>query len=126
MLSETGNRSAALGAAKDLDGKIVGLEGKILQVSNTSVSIEEGITSPMKLYEKLAGLAGNIVNGRGSGSGEGLPPTQGEIEVNNLYKQQIEEYQRALADISHTQIGAFNASLKQAGIDASVSSLGTN
>ncbi len=120
MLTDRGNQTAALAAAKDLDGKVTGLEDKVFQIHGTSVSIEESITTPMRLYERLAGLIGNVVNGRGSGSGGGLAPTDAEIQVNNLYKQELAGYENALNELKRSQIAAFNAKLKGEGVGAAI------
>jgi len=120
MLTDRGDQPAALVAAKDLDEKATALEGKMLQIEHTSASIEEGITTPMKLYEKLAGLLGNVVHGRGSGSGSGLPPTEAAIAVNNIYKQQIAEDKQSFAELNRKQVPALNTKLKENSVQAAI------
>ena len=110
----------ALASIRAVDGKITALEAKMYQIEQTSASIEEGITTPMWLYEKVAGLLGNVDHGRGSGSGGGLAPTQAEIDVNNEYEQQISSYQKEFSELKEKEIPALNAGLKTTGLGAAI------
>jgi photosystem II stability/assembly factor-like uncharacterized protein len=120
MLIAQEKQGPAIVSIKAVDGKITALEAKMYQIEQTSASIEEGITTPMRLYEKLAGLLGNVDHGRGSGNGAGLAPTQAEIEVNNEYEQQISSYQKELSGLKEKEIPALNAALKTNGLGAAI------
>jgi photosystem II stability/assembly factor-like uncharacterized protein len=120
MLAAQGKHGPAIASIKMTDDKVTALEAKMYQIEQTSASIEEGITTPMRLYEKVAGLLGNVAHGRGSGGGAGLAPTQAEIEVNNEYEQQIRSYQKEFSELKEKEIPALNAGLKTHGLGAAI------
>lgn len=124
LLAGRGNQAAALDAAKSLESKFIDLEGSIYQIHQTSVSIEEGITTPMRLYEKLSSLLRLYASGgsRGSSSGTaaGLGPTDQEVSVNALYQQQLAQAQKTYRELIDRDVPAFNNSLKASHVTAGI------
>jgi photosystem II stability/assembly factor-like uncharacterized protein len=120
MLEGRGIYAPALAAAKDLDAKLIDLEGSIYQIHQTSASIEEGITTPMRLYEKLGFLLRNYSDGGSTGDAAGQPPTDQEVAVNNLLRQELAQAEQSFHAITEKDIPAFNSTLRSAHLGAGI------
>ncbi len=111
-LDDRGDHAPALQETKALDSQIVGMEDKLFQIHLTSVSIEEGISMPMRLYEKMAGLLDAVVHRNATGGGAGSGPTEGELEVNKIYQQQLQQCEQEFHQFTDKDLPAFNARIK--------------
>jgi len=120
MLTDRGDPEHTLDATTNFEAKIISLEDKLLQIHVTSVSIEEGISMPMRLYEKLAGLLEAVVHGNATGGGAGFAPTEAEIAVNTIYQQELAEYQREFQQLTDKDVPAFNERLKESHLVAAI------
>lgn len=112
-LTDRGGHDPALEETMNLEAKIIALEDKLFQIHVTSVSIEEGISMPMRLYEKMAGLLDAIVRGNATGSSAGFAPTEAEIAVNKIYQQELGDCQREFQQLTEKDVPAFNEKLKE-------------
>ena len=113
MLTDRGDRDHTLEPTRNLEAKIIGLEDKLFQIHVTSVSIEEGISMPMRLYEKMAGLLDAVVRGNATGGSAGFAPTEAEIAVNKIYQQELGDCQREFQQLTDKDLPAFNEKLKE-------------
>lgn len=118
MLADSGGHDHELETATDLEAKITGLEDKLFQIHVTSASIEEGISMPMRLFEKLAGLLEAAIHGNATGDAAGSTATEAEIEVSKMYQQELAEYEKEFQQLSQNEIPAFNERLKESRLSA--------
>ncbi|MGH9331962.1 MAG: sialidase, partial [Vicinamibacterales bacterium] len=95
-------------ASKDLDAKLVAFEDKLHQMKLTGTG-QDGVRYPNMLLEKIMHLAGDLEIGD-------FPPTNQQMEVHKIYTDQIAGHRRALASLFSTDVGAFNATLKERGL----------
>jgi photosystem II stability/assembly factor-like uncharacterized protein len=112
VLAARGNQAAALEGAKSLDEKLIDLEGSIYQIHSTSVSIEEGVTTPMRLYEQLSFLLRLYSTGGSSGNAAGFGPTDQDVAVNKLLQEQLAQAQQSMREIVEKDVPAFNNTLR--------------
>ena len=119
-LNDRGGHDATLEATQNLDAKIVSLEDKLFQIHLTSVSIEEGISMPMRLYEQLSGLLGAVVRGNATGDGAGFGPTEAETAMNKIYQQKLEECAKDFQQLTDKDIPAFNDKVKDSHLVATI------
>jgi photosystem II stability/assembly factor-like uncharacterized protein len=116
METDAQKNATAIGAAKDFDAKLSGLEGKLIDVHNTGPS-EDAFRNPVQLYERLSWMIGPMVGTPGSGSGGGdLAPTAQQVAVNAGFKQQLAQIQAEFKQIVGRDTPAFNAALREAGV----------
>jgi photosystem II stability/assembly factor-like uncharacterized protein len=112
--------AAAIQAAKDFEVKVVGFEGKLIDIHNTGRS-EDAFRNPVQLYERISWMVGPMVGTPGSGSGGGdLAPTAQQIAVNDEFKQQLAEIQAEFEQFVGGETRAFNAALKQNHLTAAI------
>jgi hypothetical protein len=78
--SQEGKKSAAkvIAAAKKLDDKIVGVEGRFFQKILAEGDLKS-FRAPVKLYSQLSLLAGDVAQGSAD-----FPPTTQQIEVHQV------------------------------------------
>jgi hypothetical protein len=118
MLGEQASKYApVVQAANDLYGKLLALESKLVDVHLTGAR-EDSIRNPIQLYGRLVKLYDSFDGRVGSGGDAAdLGPTSQQLAVNNLFKKQLAEGQAAYRALMNTDAAAFNALLKQNGLD---------
>jgi uncharacterized membrane protein len=120
LRSDSAKNADALKAAKDFDVKLSGVEGKLIDVHNTGPS-EDAFRNPVQLYERLSWMIGPTVGNPGSGSsGADLGPTAQQVAVNDDFKQQLAQISINVKQLLGSDIGAFNAMLKQHGVTSTI------
>jgi photosystem II stability/assembly factor-like uncharacterized protein len=120
MLTDLGDPDHLLEETVSLETKIISLEDKLFQIHVTSASIEEGISMPMKLYERMAALVEAVMHGNATGGGAGFAPTEAEIAVNKTYQQELAECQREFKQLTDKEVPAFNERVKQSHLVAAI------
>ncbi len=95
-------------AAADLETKLEALENNLFDLRLTNAR-QDTLRWPRRLYAKLASLAGYI-------GGSDFPPTDQQIEVHELYRKQLEEYQQGMGSLHASDIASFNKLLADAGV----------
>jgi hypothetical protein len=113
MLEDKEDVDEILEAGKALDEKLKDLEGRFFDL-RLSGARQDTLWWPRRLYAKLISLAGYI-------GGSDFPPTMQQIEVLNLYKDQLAECASGLEEIKTDDIAAFNRLLRDKGIPNIVS-----
>jgi hypothetical protein len=100
-------RSAAsvLASGKELDQKLIALEGDLIELKLTGGS-QDWLRWPARFYAKLGSLAGSI-------AGTDYPPTAAQVEVYKIYKKQTESYKRRFAELLGGEVSSFNGLLKK-------------
>jgi hypothetical protein len=113
-------QSAVLEQVKTAEARMSTLEAKMIDLRNTGRS-EDAFRQPVQLYERISWMIGQMVGTPGSGSGGGdLGPTDQQIAVNNGFKQELAAIAAEYKEITDTTVPAVNASLKQHGVDATI------
>lgn len=92
-------------AASDLGGKLVGVEGKILQLNSTGRGQDNVRYSPT-LIQKLDYLASEV------GQSDFPPTTQAQAVAQELH-QQVQQYQQQFAQMMTDDVQRFNAMLRE-------------
>lgn len=69
---------------------------------------QDSLRWPRRLYSKLTSLFGYIAQ-------SDFPPTDQQLEVFGLYREQLAEHRKTLQDLREGEIADFNAALRQAG-----------
>ena len=93
------------------------LESKLVDVHLTGAR-EDSIRNPIQLYGRLVKLYDSVDGRVGSGGDAAdLGPTSQQLAVNGVFKKQLAEGQAAYRELMNTNTEAFNALLKQNGLD---------
>jgi len=106
-----------IAAAKKLDEKIVGVEGKFFQRVLAEGDLKS-FRAPVKLYSQLSLLAGDVAQGSAD-----FPPTTQQIEVHEALKKELTAAQSKLKELIQKDIVAFNKTLKKRKIPAIITDL---
>ncbi len=110
MLAEKEAVEEILEAGKALDEKLDALEGRFFELRMSGGNArQDTLRWRRRLYSKLTSLAGYI-------GGSDFPPTTQQMEVYQLYQEQLEESQRELNELREEDIAAFNQLLRDKGI----------
>ena len=107
MLEEGENAEPVIKAAKELDKKFIAVEDTFFSMGLTGSG--DGLRWPDKFYVKHRFLASSI-------GGSDFPPTTQQIEVHEMFKQQLADYQDRLKQLLSQDLSAFNALLKEKNI----------
>jgi len=95
-------------AGRALDDKLKALEDYLFDLRLTNAR-QDTLRWPRRLYAKLTSLAGYI-------GGSDFPPTDQQLEVHELYRQQLKEYQEGMAALRSGEIAGFNKLLTDSGL----------
>jgi photosystem II stability/assembly factor-like uncharacterized protein len=90
---------------KELDKKLTGVEGNLIQLKLTGGS-QDILRWPMKLYGKISMLAGSIMSGD-------FPPTDQALEVYAMYKKEIADYRSQVRELIEKDVAEFNRMLAE-------------
>jgi photosystem II stability/assembly factor-like uncharacterized protein len=90
-------------AAKDLAGKAMEIEGKLMDIHLTDGN-EDLNRHPSELYQKLTALYDKSEADQG--------PTAAEVGVDDYYRQWLSQSQTALSEFERKDVPAFNSLLK--------------
>jgi photosystem II stability/assembly factor-like uncharacterized protein len=99
-------------ASTDLDKKLIAFEETLHQMKLTGGG-QDGVRYPNMLLQKIMHLAGDLEIGD-------FPPTSQQHEVHKMYAEQIAGHRKTLGGLLQTDVGAFNAMLKERGLGAIV------
>jgi hypothetical protein len=99
--------NAVVDAAGELQQSAIALEGQLFDVHLTGAR-EDAFRGPMKLYGRLSALASDI-----GGWGADFPPTEQQIEVNEVLKERLNEARDQYEVLAESQLAAFNDLLKE-------------
>jgi photosystem II stability/assembly factor-like uncharacterized protein len=108
ILEEKSDTSPIITAGRELDKKLMAIEGNLVQLKLTGGS-QDPLRWPVKLYAKLSNLAGEV--GRTD-----FPPTTQQIEVHEMFKEQLASYQAKFEELLNKELLAFNNLLKEKNI----------
>lgn len=103
-----GNTEAVLDSADELEGTLITLEGKLLQLKLTGTG-QDGVRWPTMLSGRLSYLASAV-------QVADFPPTDQHREVHQELKARLSDYQRELDELLQSQLPAFNQSLEENGL----------
>jgi len=96
-------------AADDLADRLIGTEGKVLQLKATGRGQDDVRFAPM-LLQKISYLAAEV-----GGSSDFAPTTQ-QVAVQEELKQQGDKYQQEIEQLVTKDVAAFNAMLRERNI----------
>jgi hypothetical protein len=105
ILEEKKDTSSIITAGHELDKRLMAIEGNLVQLKLTGGS-QDSLRWPVKLYAKLSNLAGEV--GRTD-----FPPTTQQIEVHEMFKEQLASYQAQFEELLNKELLAFNNLLKE-------------
>jgi len=108
ILEEESRAAPIITAGCELDKKLIAIEGHLVQLKLTGGS-QDPLRWPVKLYAKLSNLAGEV------GSTD-FPPTTQQIEVHEMFKEQLATYQVQFEELLDKELLAFNNLLKEKNI----------
>src|SRR5437762_10781230 len=91
-------------AASELGGKLIGVEGKFLQLNATGRG-QDNVRYPPMLVQKLIYLAGQVAQ-------SDFPPTTQQQAVAQELHQQAQQYQQQFAQVM-ADVQRFNAMLRE-------------
>jgi hypothetical protein len=109
MLKDKDDAEAILDAGKSLDEKLMALEGRFFDL-RLSGARQDTLWWPRRLYSKLTSLAGYI-------GASDFPPTTQQMEVLDLYRQQVAESRIELQRLKNEELASFNQLLVDQGIN---------
>ncbi|MCZ6918548.1 MAG: sialidase [Gemmatimonadetes bacterium] len=96
-------------AGQAVDAKLIDLEMLLTDLRlSGGMAGQDRLRWPRRLYAKITSLAGYI-------GGSDFQPTAQQLEVHDLYKVLLADYETQMAEIRQTDIHAFNQSLLQRG-----------
>ena len=96
-------------AADDVADKLIGVEGKLLQLKATGRGQDDVRWAPM-LLQKISYLAAQV------GGSSDFPPTTQQLAVQEELKQQGDQYQQDFQQLIAKDVAAFNAMLRERNI----------
>jgi hypothetical protein len=112
--------SSVLQGARDLYGKLLAVEARLVDVHLTGAR-EDSLRNPLELYDRLVKFYDSFDGRIGSGGDAAdLGPTTQQRAVNDLFKKQIGELQAAFQALSTKETPAFNGLLKQNHLDIQI------
>jgi photosystem II stability/assembly factor-like uncharacterized protein len=122
QLSGQANAEPVVAAARDLDRNALAVEANLFDVHLTGEKVgaaqisagEDALRNPIRLWGKLGNLASRTAEGAD------LAPTQAELDVNELYKQQLADAKRAFDDLTKSAVPAFNNTAKAHGFATAI------
>ena len=104
--------AAVIKAAEEVEKKVLDVEVNFYDLNLTGQS-EDSFRAPMRLYEKLSGLADDVGNASAD-----FQPTAAMIEVHELYKKQLASYRSQYESLLGKEVAAFNNLLRERNIQA--------
>ena len=105
VLEDRGDAEETVAAVDALDGKLVGVEEKLIQMKLSRTG-QDGVRWPAMLVGRIGYLAGTVAVAD-------FPPTDQQREVHQVLKQRLQRYQVELDAILQTDLPAFNRTLQQ-------------
>jgi hypothetical protein len=105
LLKGEENSETLINAGKALDKKFIAIEENLIQMKLTG-AWQDALRWPIKLYAKLNSLAGGI-------SSSDFPPTTQQIEVYEVFKRQLAEYQSSYKELFAKDFSNFNNLLRE-------------
>lgn len=105
LLSHDETSKSVISAIQDLDGKTIAVEENLFQMRLTGAS-QDVLRWPMKLLAKLGSLAFDIEM-------SDFPPTDQQVEVYEMYKEQLKAYEQQFQEILDKELPAFNRMLQE-------------
>jgi len=93
-----------INTAEDLDKKLISVEDNLVQMKLTG-AFQDALRWPIKLYAKLVNLAGSI-------AASDFPPTTQQVEVHELFKEQLSAFRKQLDEVLEKDLAEFNLLLK--------------
>ena len=95
--------------AEELTNKLIGVEGKLLQLKLTERGEDDVRWAPM-LLQKISYLAAQV------GNSSDFPPTTQQVAVHEELKQQADKCRQELQELLAKDVAAFNALLRERNI----------
>jgi hypothetical protein len=105
LLQNNEQAEPLVAASKELDEKLMAVEDNFYDL-RLAWAGNDTLRWPDKLHTKLAKLAGFIEQ-------TDHPPTSQQVEVHEMFKQQLSTHERGLAELLDKDIPEFNALLKE-------------
>ncbi len=102
-----GKSKALSSEAEEIGDKLLAVESAFFDPHITGAA--DSFYYPPQLYSKLQSLAGDIAE-------SDFPPTQAQLDVYQMFTQQLEELKGRLSAILSTDVAGFNTRLKAANI----------
>ena len=107
LLKEDQSASPIITAGKELDKKLIAAEANLIQLKHTGG--QDSLRWPTKFYSKLGRLAGEVRK-------TDFPPTTQQIEVHEMYKEQLATYKTMFHVLLNKDLPALNNLLKEKNI----------
>ena len=115
-LADDARKTTVLQAVKTFESNMSAVEVKMIDLRNTGRS-EDAFRQPVKLYERISWMIGQMVGIPGGGSGGGdLGPTDQQVAVNKGFKQELAAIAAEYKQITDKDVPAINALLKENGV----------
>jgi len=102
------NAASIISEGQELDQKLIAVEENLVELKLTGGS-QDWLRWPTRFHAKLSSLAGNV-------GGTDFPPTTQQIEVHEMYKEQLATYKNQLSELLNRDLPAFNNLLKEKNI----------
>jgi len=110
VVEQAGGEAEIVDAGKDLDDKLVAVEENLFQMKRTPGA--DTYRWPTMLYGRIQSLAGDLQSTNWA-AGTDAPPTTQQVEVHELLRERLANYQSRLNEILGTDIPAFNSKLDE-------------
>jgi photosystem II stability/assembly factor-like uncharacterized protein len=105
VLEDQGDADEIVASAEELDGKLIGVEEKLIQMRLTGTG-QDGVRWPAKLVGRLGYLAGAVATAD-------FPPADQHGEVHQVLKERLQRVRQELDALLGTDLPAFNRLLQQ-------------
>lgn len=116
MLAAAKADESLVTSTKELDGKVLAVEDKLLQRTVAEGDMKS-FRGPLQLYLKFVWLGAEVGSGGADVSGNAdFPPTQSEVEVYNLLHRQLDAAKAEFDTLYKKEIPAFNEAMASKGL----------
>jgi photosystem II stability/assembly factor-like uncharacterized protein len=105
VLADQGDADDIVAAVDELDGKLMGVEEKLIQAKFTGAG-QDFIRWPVMLVGRISYLVDGVATAD-------FPPADQHREVHQLLKERLQQYQRELDELLSTDLPAFNRMLQE-------------
>jgi hypothetical protein len=102
------NAASIISEGQELDQNLIAVEENLVELKLTGGS-QDWLRWPTRFHAKLSSLAGSV------GSTD-FPPTTQQIEVHEMYKEQLANYKNQLSELLNKDLPDFNNLLKEKNI----------
>ena len=110
MLANADNAEGILSAGEELDQKLIAVEEKLFQINQTPGA--DFWRWKTVLYGRLLEFSSGLASTWGGGGHDFAPTTQ-HLEVHELLKQRLADYQGRLKEVLDTDLPALNSQLQE-------------